>query len=729
MLSNAFRSYFGGLLFTAFLFLLGVQSLFATNNYTLGTTYRNSVPIILGADIDYHPETNSVTLWLQDRQTSDNVILNANMQWVPSGNVIGSLSSWPAAGAINVGIESGATGVAVYAQYQNSDSSFSAFAHIITVPLSAKYYVNVTFPAGGSQSVLYFVFQDGVQIASHMVAAGSAPQVVRYGPLDTDHPVTVRPVIGGFLHVPDGEPNNPIASDDTVMGPGVTATPAAGSGSGGGADLPVPPGGGAQTPANPVAGGDPVTPPPDVQSGPGGGTINTPNPNPAGAGGATTADIQTQTNQLVSGLNAVGSAVSDASGKAVETGNAIKDSVTVGANGIINAVNKVTVAVNKANASLDIIAQKARDERAEQVSDRAAWTAHKDSSIGAVAGAKDTAMRSVVSGAMGTNGISAPQSASQSSAIFSITIGNTSRGGIQAASFAPWDNDAVQAGFALIKGMLAVMISFIYIRWLQQKIFESCRTLILTPQNRGNTVAGSGGQITGLIASGIITGILLAAPTTFAALGDTGLGWKSTLDLFGAIRNAAGGMPVFDLLDAVLPLATIGSAATSVCVVHTACTGLVLGIGSAIRWVVPVILFSLCLYSAPSVCASITVINFDPSLPVDVSFAEHGAETVRIDPFSTGTFEPSGRAESIYFTFWDDGVPVVVYVADALDGSSFGVKSDTRPVAGYSMDIFLSYFRIGFVTGLLWELGGLCYRLLYRLFTSNSTNSVEAGPL
>jgi len=346
-----------------------------------------------------------------------------------------------------------------------------------------------------------------------------------------------------------------------------------------------------------------------------------------------------------------------------------------------------------------------------EAADRAAWGTSKDGDWGGLASGKQSSAAASVNAAMGETNVSAGGTAGTSSTVFQIPL----PGGI-VADFAPWNVSLIHTGGLVLKAIITSFLVFGYGRWLQEEIREIMARVASAPQARGNTVVGSGGQITGLIAAAAITVVILGGPVVLTALGDNGLGWKSVHGFFAGAISVSGsvGQATLDLVGEFFPYPTAISVLISGFTARTAGLAFMCSAMIAIRWIVPCAVLVLALYGQ-SALAAISIRN---ERTEDVVVSQlGGADLVTVGASSSMTFGvAAGAAYAV--TGASDGVSKNF---EALDGAFVTVALDGSCSVAHPSSCWWWYLRLGFVAGCLWELGGLSFRLLSRLSGSAET--------
>lgn len=348
--------------------------------------------------------------------------------------------------------------------------------------------------------------------------------------------------------------------------------------------------------------------------------------------------------------------------------------------------------------------QKKLDDK--QTADKAALDANTESVIQNAAIAAGNATKTSIMGTFGNTSVTSGVSGSTSN--MSIAIAGT---GVT-ADLAPWSDSTMHSIAQLIKGVIAAFIFFWYCKWQAERFKEYMATLSIAPQARGNTVAGTGGQITALLASVVITFILVTAPVAFVALSDVGMGWGTSLNLFGGIAANATGKIGMDILLEFFPLDTAVTAMTGQLTTLIAGTAICTGFAAAIRYVIPV-LAVLCALATPN------------EANADVSVKNQSAETVSVFNGATTTNVTAGTTASVpyigasLFTF--SGASIEDTRREVLDNAIVDYHGDFSIAVTFPASVWWVYITKGFVAGCLFELAGMAIRFLGRATASVET--------
>lgn len=354
----------------------------------------------------------------------------------------------------------------------------------------------------------------------------------------------------------------------------------------------------------------------------------------------------------------------------------------------------------------------------QETADRTSWTTSKDGNWAGSAATQNAAAQSSVTGAVGGTSISQGPDTPGTSSDMTVHIGST------VVDVAPWNIPLVHTGFGIIKALLAIFFAWEYFVWVYTTMQKAMHMVVTTPQTRGNTYAGTGGQITALVAAGVITGVILAVPAALGAYVDVGgtLGWKSSLHLFNGIAGMGGGMGqmVLDLLGEALPLTTIVGIMTGKLAVLVAALSVGVGASVAIRWIVPALLIGLYLVTPNQTLADITLINQSDYTIYVYRSDNVGGSLVTISPHIAAPFAPQSGSAYVAILSGAQGMTGDSYAPfEAFDDALVTVANDSKAVVVHPSSVWILYFNYGFVAGMLMELAGWSYRMLFHLSASS----------
>jgi len=177
--------------------------------------------------------------------------------------------------------------------------------------------------------------------------------------------------------------------------------------------------------------------------------------------------------------------------------------------------------------------------------------------------------------------------ASGGNSIMVITLGNTGKTlNLDPASYPTF---AAYASFlkACIAWLAATLFGFYLWNWCK----ELYLVLAGTMPAKGNTVAGSGGQVTSLVVAIAITAIMISFPVAFWTMADSGYTWapsltQNPLQLVGASNLGAMGAMGLYLFNFFMPVGTLLACLTSYLIVLRGGLVLVAVLQTGIRYIV-----------------------------------------------------------------------------------------------------------------------------------------------
>lgn len=132
----------------------------------------------------------------------------------------------------------------------------------------------------------------------------------------------------------------------------------------------------------------------------------------------------------------------------------------------------------------------------------------------------------------------------------------------------------------MLKAAIAWMAVALFEWWLWTEFRGMFFLGATLPQARGNTVAGSGGQLTALAMAAIIVGVLVSAPGIFWALADSGITYNLNTSPIDAINAPTGAKYLFTLF---VPTGTIATILAQMLIVRKGSIVLVGGAAAVIR--------------------------------------------------------------------------------------------------------------------------------------------------
>ena len=192
-----------------------------------------------------------------------------------------------------------------------------------------------------------------------------------------------------------------------------------------------------------------------------------------------------------------------------------------------------------------------------------------------VAGALDSAKATPT---YGTN----PEGANS---LLAIELGSTG----YTLNFDPAESPLIVKYATFCKAAIAWLVTTLFGFYVWNWGKDLYMVLAQTTPAKGNTVAGSGGQITSLVVAIGITAVIVTFPVAFWAAADSGMTWGYDLAI-NPIQSASaatdvGGMAVY-LFNFFMPVGTLLSALTAYLVILKAGLILVAGAQTLIRYIV-----------------------------------------------------------------------------------------------------------------------------------------------
>lgn len=513
------------------------------------------------------------------------------------------------------------------------------------------YGVTIPIPANNTDHAITYIVTNaaGESVGSFTQNPGAEAAELYLGGLETDGALNVLQVTGGFVGGtppagggagnielvssgnPYGHPPTTTVNVNAGIVPGAETSPGSGSSATAPATTPpqaassgtgVPPTAApsAPTPTTPTSA--PVPTAPVDPSTPGAPS----NPTPTGADGAKKEDVMANANQISDRIR-------EASGKAVETGNAVvaatdKVATAVSDNGTknIEATGKVATAVwesgkgtiealNKANTSLSEINTRlaAQDTKLGNIATNTGGIATKidatnskldtaNTKLEAIKTAVENGPSRTADTAAATASYGAAQAAggtAKTAAEGSISGGGPMIAPVQPSPPSSWEinvpgiatfdldpaHDAtLSTVISWCRALGAWVIALGFVWWMWGEFKEVMGTALLLPQAKGNTVAaGTGGQATSLLAAAAISVFLLGLPTAYFALTSYGSGIASN-PFSGAPGPIARALYLVYLF---LPVEAAVSAITAAFAVRKGALIILTGIAAAVRHVTP----------------------------------------------------------------------------------------------------------------------------------------------
>ncbi len=476
--------------------------------------------------------------------------------------------------------------------HQSADSVFSerknaAVYSTMPAPGPSGTANSVTFsiPYNGTIYTKHYVaYQNDLAVAFFTHAAGAAATSFVVGPLPLAAPVTLFLITGGS--VGDDGTDTPVITPLTELTGVNTGTPVAGG---------VTVNNTSNPPTTKPVNETPSTP---TVTTTGGGITLTPPTTPTGTTAANKTDIMTMGNQVTAAIQA---ADTRATAGANLTATAI--------NGVITAQNKTVAALDRLNAKssgTDMTAtnnllgtgntntaaiKTAAETLVTNDAARKIWDdARKAEATAAAAGGQASgtnAQGTAVTTMTGVIPVHSFQDASPGAPnFFQITIpGRGAVGGNDILNLNPFDSPDTSGVATFIKAVAAVLVSGFFTWWAYGHLAQYVMFSSLLQPAKGNTVAGSGGQVTSALVAAWMTLVLLTLPTAISAL------WTAAplLPSGSAINPFAGGTDSYSqgalyLLYGFLPMVTITTALTSMFVVQRGGLIVYFGTAAAVRW-------------------------------------------------------------------------------------------------------------------------------------------------
>lgn len=353
--------------------------------------------------------------------------------------------------------------------------------------------------------------------------------------------------------------------------------------------------------------------------------------------------------------------------------------------------------INQVTSRQDTQIAEAKTEKEEKAADKTAWTnAQKQETHETTASDKQTIAKASVTDNIGGGTVTAP----------SVPSGGGSGWNIPVAG----ETVNIYPGAQAITGMHVVRLFFqtvmIYwwMYWMQQECREILGNVAKGPQTRGNTVAGTGGQITAGIAATVCTIILLAVPVAMAALTDNGIGWKQTVNFFGAWTENGDSIASmsWQLICECFPVLTFAAILNNLILFKVAGSAIMYAAMIAMRWVFPAVAFLAALASAPDADAAIRWHN--QTLSAIGIEQVSGAWVQTVPAQSWADFEPQGgSAYRVVSASWSRPV-------EMIDLGEVFVLPDGSIQTAIPTGAWMTYLWRGFVTACIWFIGGLVYR-------------------
>lgn len=378
-------------------------------------------------------------------------------------------------------------------------------------------------------------------------------------------------------------------------------------------------------------------------------------------------------------------------------------------------IDKVVAKQNEQIAQEKEAETKRQADRDAAAVAKQAWENYKNSDLTTFVAEKNQAAGNSTVSALGGTSATASSVGSGSSQL-TVQLPRVS----QPTDIAPWATAAVHDAAGLVKKLLTLFLTVGFTVWLSKEIREMMQTILTAPQGRGNTVAGTGGQITGLIAAGIISAVVLGAPVAFAAINDASLGWRTAIDIVSPFTTSGTlGATALDLMNEFFPIMTAVGVLTQTYFTRVMGMSIMIGACAAIRWTVPVIVLGVSLAAASQAEAAVRIGNSvgggtsltlaaPPSMSTIATIADGASYDA--DAVAGSTFVAYTSTGAVWF--------------EALDGAFVDVRVSGGSLSAnvaHPSGVWWAYILKGFVVGCMMEAGGLAYRLLYRIKGSHET--------
>ena len=343
-----------------------------------------------------------------------------------------------------------------------------------------------------------------------------------------------------------------------------------------------------------------------------------------------------------------------------------------------------------------IAAEKEKKTAAD--ADKKAWQDNqKQSDWEAKLTEKINAGKAAVTDNISGGGVTTPDVATPGGSAWDIPIGNTT------VNIYPTGN--VLTGMHIVRVFMQAILIYWWIYYMQGECRSVLRSVGLAPQARGNTVAGTGGQVTALLSATVITIALLGVPVAMAALTDNGIGWRQTVNLFGAFTDGTGGTIAsmsWQLVCECFPVLTFVTILNNVIIFKAAGTAIMYGVMIAVRWIVPALVGLLAFHHHESDAAVRWHNQTSEAVLVE---QVRGLWTSTVPAESFAELPPQGGSQ--YRVVTSAGVKTPV---EALDEAEVYLMPDGTVFTSHPTASWLTYVWRGFVVGMLWNIGGYFFR-------------------
>lgn len=283
--------------------------------------------------------------------------------------------------------------------------------------------------------------------------------------------------------------------------------------------------------------------------------------------------------------------------------------------------------------------------------------------------------------------------------------------------------------YGWIKMIFTVIIIALFEMWVWGKFEMLAMGLSLAPQAKGNTVAGTGGQATGLLAATLLATVMVSFPAAIWAV------YSGAFSVIGAspgpdimASSTSSMVQAFWFLAEVFPIGTLIIIWAQMFIVNKAGMVVYFAAVIAIRFVVPIIILGFVFVNPKESRAdTLYVHNYDAvdyfvyvqlpgtwaavSLMVpkqstasrDIGQGTIGGE-MTVGVYTLGTYTEIYTGSLTY-------APGRTYEIQIADGSAgFDVNEDAIGI-GNDLKRGVEYFLYGFTLVSLWELGGMALRM------------------
>ena len=354
--------------------------------------------------------------------------------------------------------------------------------------------------------------------------------------------------------------------------------------------------------------------------------------------------------------------------------------------------------IDKITSRQDKQIEAEKEKKTAADADKKAWSDNqKQSDWEAKLTEKINAGKAAVADNISGGGVTTPEVATPGGSAWDIPIGNTT------VNIYPTGN--VLTGMHIVRVFMQAILIYWWIYYMQGECRSVLRSVGLAPQARGNTVAGTGGQVTALLSATVITIALLGVPVAMAALTDNGIGWRQTVNFFGAFTDGTGGTIAsmsWQLVCECFPVLTFVTILNNVIIFKAAGTAIMYGVMIAVRWIVPALVGLLAFYPSQSDAAVRWHNQTSEAVLVE---QVRGVWTSTVPAESFAELPPQGGSQ--YRVVTSAGVKTPVEV---LDEAEVYLMPDGTVFTSHPTASWLTYVWRGFVVGMLWNIGGYFFR-------------------